>query len=232
MSPSRPRRGLIARRRERLEQLGSELAVPSERYAVDVRDGPALADAARHFMSRHGCPDAVIANAGVSSGTLTEISADTVAFRDVMNINVIGMVNTFQPFVGPMRETGSGALVGVASVAGYRGLPGSAAYSASKAAAITYLESLRVELRASGIKVITICPGYVATAMTAQNPYRMPFLMSTEDAAARIAKIVARGETFSVIPWQMALVARALRVLPNWLYDRLFQNAPRKPRRA
>jgi len=224
--------GLIARRGDALERLSAQLAVPCERYAVDVRDRPALAGAARHFLTRHGCPDIVIANAGVSVGTLTEFPEDAGTFQEVMDINVLGLVNTFQPFIGPMRAAASGALVGIASVAGCRGLPGSAAYSASKAAAIAYLESLRVELRSSGVRAITICPGYVATPMTARNPYPMPFLMSADEAAARIARLVARGSTFAVIPWQMALVARALRVMPNWLYDRLFDNAPRKPRRG
>ena len=122
-------------------------------------------------------------------------------------------------------------LVGIASVAGYRGLPGAAAYSASKAAAISYLESLRVELRGSGINVVTICPGYIITPMTANNPYPMPFILSAEAAAQRIVSIIDSGKTFAVFPWQMTVVARLLRVLPNWLYDRLFGNAPRKPRR-
>jgi len=199
-------------------------------YSADVRDAAALQAAAADFIARHGCPDIVIANAGVSSGTLTEFAADTPTFQQVIDINVMGMVKTFQPFVAAMRAAGSGALVGIASVAGYRGLPGAAAYCASKAAAISYLESLRVELAPSGIKVITICPGYIATPMTAQNPYPMPFLLSAETAARKIAALVERGQTFAVIPWQMALVARVLRALPNWLYDRLFGNAPRKPR--
>jgi short-subunit dehydrogenase len=122
--------------------------------------------------------------------------------------------------------------VGIASVAGYRGLPGGAAYSASKSALISYLESLRVELRPSGVRVITVCPGYIATPMTERNPYPMPFLMSADAAAEKIAAIVARGSTFAVIPWQMAVVARCLRVMPNWLYDRLLVRAPRKPRRT
>ncbi|HEV8519099.1 MAG TPA: SDR family NAD(P)-dependent oxidoreductase, partial [Burkholderiales bacterium] len=130
-----------------------------------------------------------------------------------------------------MRAAGRGTLVGIASLAGYRGLPGAGAYSASKAAAISYLESLRVELQASGVKVITLCPGYIATPMTANNPYPMPFLMGPDAAARKIAAIIERGKTFAVIPWQMAAVAPLLRILPNWLYDRLFGNAPRKPRR-
>jgi short-subunit dehydrogenase len=140
------------------------------------------------------------------------------------------MVQTFQPFIAAMRDARRGALVGIASVAGYRGLPGAAAYSASKAAAISYLESVRVELRASGVKVITICPGYIATPMTAQNPYAMPFILSADESARKFAGVIESGKTFAVIPWQMAIIARVMRILPNWLYDRLFGNAPRKPR--
>ena len=186
--------------------------------------------AAHAFITLHGSPDIVIANAGVSTGTLTELPEDLAAFKDVLDINVLGMVYTFQPFIDAMRAAGRGTLVGIASVAGYRGLPGAAAYSASKAAAISYLESLRVELRASGIKVITICPGYIATPMTAKNPYPMPFMLSADQAARAMLDIIDSGKTFAVIPWQMAIVARVLRVLPNWLYDRLFGDAPRKPR--
>lgn len=224
--------GLIARREAVLAQLAAQLPSPTLIYPADVRDAAALRSAAADFIARHGCPDIVIANAGVSIGTLTEFAADTPAFQDVIDINVVGMVKTFQPFLAAMRAAGRGALVGIASVAGYRGLPGAAAYCASKAAAISYLESLRIELAASGIKVITICPGYIATPMTAQNPYPMPFLLSADAAARKIAALIASGRGFAVIPWQMALVARILRVLPNWLHDRLFCNAPHKPRRA
>lgn len=223
--------GLIARRASALRELAGELSVRCETYPLDVRDAAALAQAGRDFVARHGCPDIVIANAGISLGTLTECAEDIPAFQEVLDVNVMGMVKVFQPFAGCMREAGRGTLVGIASVAGYRGLPGGAAYSASKAAAISYLEALRVELAASGVKVITICPGYVATPMTEQNPYSMPFLMSADDAAAKIASLVARGKRFAVIPWQMAIIARVLHVLPNWLYDRLFAGAPRKPRR-
>lgn len=223
--------GLIARRLAALEALAAPWPTPFQLYAADVRDSAAMRAAAADFLAHHGCPDIVIANAGVSVGTLTEFPEDLAVFKDVLDINMVGMVNTFQPYIDAMRSAGRGTLVGIASVAGYRGLPGAAAYSASKAAAISYLESLRVELRASGIKVVTICPGYIATPMTAQNPYPMPFMLSAEAAARRIAGIIDGGKTYAVIPWQMAVVARVLRVLPNWLYDRLFGNVPRKPRR-
>lgn len=224
--------GLIARRATLLEQLAERLECETVAYPLDVRDAGALQHAAADFISRHGCPDIVIASAGVSVGTLTEHAEDISAFQDVVDSNVMGMVKTFQPFVAAMRAQGKGALVGIASVAGYRGLPGAAAYSASKAAVISYLESLRVELRADGVRVITICPGYIATPMTAHNPYPMPFIMSADDAARRIAAIIDRGASFAVIPWQMALVARLLRAMPNWLYDRIFAKAPHKPRRG
>lgn len=224
--------GLIARREAALAQLAAQLPSPALIYPADVRDAAALQAAAADFIARHGCPDIVIANAGVSIGTLTEFAADTPAFQDVIDINVVGMVKTFQPFLAAMRTAGRGTLVGIASVAGYRGLPGASAYCASKAAAISYLESLRIELAASGIKVITICPGYIATPMTEQNPYPMPFLLSADAAARKIAALIERGRGFAVIPWQMALVARILRVMPNWLHDRLFGNAPHKPRRV
>ena len=224
--------GLIARRAPELGRLASRLGCAATVYALDVRDAGALQHAAADFMSRHGCPDVVIANAGVSAGTLTEHAGDSAVFQEVMDSNVVGMMKTFQPFITAMRAAGKGALVGIASVAGCRGLPGAAAYSASKAAAISYLESLRVEMRASGVKVITICPGYIATPMTAKNPYPMPFIMSADDAARKIIAIIRRGKSFAVIPWQMALVARVLRVMPNWLYDRLFARAPHKPRRG
>jgi short-subunit dehydrogenase len=222
--------GLIARRKTALEELATQLSTPVQIYAADVRDAVALQAAAADFMARHGCPDIVIANAGVSTGTLTEFPEDLAAFQEVLDINVVGMVQTFQPFIAAMRDARRGALVGIASVAGYRGLPGAAAYSASKAAAISYLESVRVELRASGVKVITICPGYIATPMTAQNPYAMPFILSADESARKFAGVIESGKTFAVIPWQMAIIARVMRILPNWLYDRLFGNAPRKPR--
>jgi len=135
---------------------------------------------------------------------------------------------------GMRQAAGNGRavrLVGIASVAGIRGLPGSEAYSASKAAAIVYLESLRLEMRDSGVKVVTIAPGYVATPMTAHNPYPMPFMLPATEAARRFARAIARGSSYTVIPWQMGVVAKLLRLLPNPLYDRLFARAPRKPRR-
>ena len=227
---------MLARRADALERIASEFArervASYATYAADVRDADALAAAAADFLARFGVPDVVIANAGVSRGTSTEHPEDTAAFRAVFDTNVLGMVHTFQPFIGPMKAARHGALVGIASIAGLRGLAGSGAYSASKAASIAYLESLRLEMRNSGIAVVTVCPGYVATPMTARNPYRMPFIIDAPKAARLIARAIERRRRFYVLPWPMAIVARVFRALPRPLYDALFARAPRKPRTA
>ncbi len=222
--------GLVARRQEILDKLATELAPQPAIYAVDVRDAASLKQAAADFMSRFGVPDIVVANAGVSRGTLTEMEDDLKAFQEIFDINVMGMVNTFHPFITPMRDAGKGKLAGIASVAGFRGIPGGGAYSASKAAAIKYCESLRVELRGSGVSVVTICPGYIRTPMTAVNRFKMPFLIGVDEAVVRFARAIDNGTSFTVIPWTMGLAARVLRLLPNWLYDRIFSRMPRKPR--
>ena len=222
----------LARRGSLLDELKETHPARVYAAALDVRDGAALQAAARDIIARNGTPDIVIANAGVSHGTLTENFADEAVFQDIMDTNVLGMVKTFQPFLAAMRAAGKGTLVGIASVAGFRGLPGSGAYSASKAAAIAYLESLRVELHGSGIKVITVCPGYIRTPMTAVNTFPMPFIIEADDAARRIARVIARGQTFAVVPWQMALAGRILKLLPNAVYDRAFSKAPRKPHKS
>jgi short-subunit dehydrogenase len=222
--------GLCARRLTPTRALFSSLRCGGSCYEVDVTDAATLQTAAADFTGRFGVPDIVIANAGVSVGILTENPEDLPAFRMIMDTNVFGVAATFQPFVAPMRARASGTLVGIASVAGFRGLPGGGAYSASKSAAITYLESLRVELRGSGVAVVTICPGYIRTPMTAANRYRMPFIMDADEAARRFARIIARKRRFAVVPWQMAFVSLGLRHLPRWLYDRLFARAPRKAR--
>ena len=225
--------GLFARRGAALEALVATLpAGHAAAYAGDVRDAGALARAAADFIARFGAPDVVIANAGVSRGALTEYAEDLPAFRAVIDTNVVGMVHTFQPFLVAMRLAGRGALVGIASVAGFRGLPGSGAYSASKAAAITYLESLRLEQRGTGVAVLTICPGYIATPMTEENPYPMPFLLGADKAARLIGHAIDRRKRFYVLPWPMALIGCLLRWLPRPVYDLAFARAPRKPRQA
>jgi short-subunit dehydrogenase len=220
----------FARRGDVLQDLAAKFPGRVFCYALDVRDSQALQNAADDFIARVGPPNVVIANAGISTGTLTEFVKDIDAFQQVMDINVLGMVKTFHPFITGMQAANVGTLVGIASVAGFRGLPGAGAYCASKAAVISYLESLRVELHGSNVKVVTICPGYIITPMTAHNPYSMPFILEAEEAAMRIVRAIERQTAFTVIPWQMGLIGYVLKYLPNFIYDRLFVNAPRKPR--
>jgi short-subunit dehydrogenase len=224
--------GLAARRTGALRDVAASASVPVSLYPLDVRDAGALKHAACDFIATHGVPDIVIANAGISIGTDLTYEEDLAVLQEVIDVNLPSIAKTFQPFVGPMKELRQGTLVGIASVAGYRGLPGAGAYCASKAAAIVYLESLRVELRESGIRVVTVCPGYIDTAITAANPYPMPFIMSAERAATKVASAISRRRKFVVIPWQMAIVAKLMRVVPNALFDRVLAHAPRKPRRA
>jgi short-subunit dehydrogenase len=232
--------GLVGRRSEHLlniaQSLHQEYGVQCAVYACDVRDSHALRKAADDYIQQFGAPHIVIANAGVSRGTLTEYPEDAAAFQAVMDINVMGMVHTFQPFIPAMkaaRKSGAQAqLVGVASVAGIRGLPGSGAYSASKAAAITYLESLRTEMQHADIAVTTIAPGYIRTPMTDINTYAMPFLMEAATFARLFVDAVESKKRFRVIPWQMGVVARLMRFIPPVLWDVITKNAPHKSRQA
>lgn len=226
--------GLAARRSEYLHELQATLQnsyqITCVVYPLDVRDHAALTTVGNHFIEQYGAPHIVIANAGVSSGTLTEQAADTSIFQAIMDINVMGLVHTFQPFIKAMRTQGHGQLVGIASVAGMRGLPGAGAYSASKAAAISYLESLRVEMAPLNIAVTTIAPGYIRTPMTDVNQYKMPFLMGTDIAAAKFVDAIRAKRRFVVIPWQMGIVARCMKFIPPVLWDWAMKKAPHKPR--
>ena len=230
------RLGLLARRDDRLQELLRTLPDPSLHhvYAADVNDHAALRAAAADFVQRAGGADVVIANAGISYGTLTERSADLDVFAQVIQTNVIATAATFAPFIDAMKAQAAAGerglrLVGIASVAGIRGLPGAEAYSASKAAVISYCESLRVELRGQGIRVVTIAPGYIDTPMTQVNDYPMPFLLPAARFAQRAWRVIDAGRSYAVIPWPMRGVSWLLRLLPNWLYDRLFARAPHKP---
>ena len=219
--------GLIARRPIELPLPGT--VVP---YAVDVTDERALAGAAQDFLGRFGVPDLVIANAGIGKGTSGEALGDLPLLRRTLEVNVVGLAATLAAFAPAMRKAGRGTLAGICSVAGFRGLAGNGAYSGSKAAAIAWMESLRTEMHGSGVAVVCICPGYIDTPLTRVNRFRMPFLLSAEEGARRIARAIARKPRLAVVPWQMALVARVLRNMPDWLYDRMAAGAPRKPRDA
>jgi hypothetical protein len=199
-------------------------------YAADVRDVGAIVAAGHACSAAQGVPDVVIANAGISVGMDTAEFDDLEVMRATFETNNLGLAASFHPFVAAMSARRSGILVGIASVAGIRGLPGHGAYCASKAAVIGYCESLRGELRASGVKVVTIVPGYVDTPLTSGNPYSMPFLMAADAFADQAFDAITRGASYRVIPWQMGVVAKLMRLLPNALFDRLVSGRGRKPR--
>lgn len=195
-----------------------------------MRDIDRITAVGRACIDEHGVPDVVIANAGISVGIDSADFADLQQLRATFETNNLGMAATFQPFLQLMRERRAGTLVGIASVAGIRGLPGHAAYCSSKAAVISYCESLRGECRPFGVKVVTISPGYVATPLTSRNRYAMPFLMQPADFADKAFDAIAAGASYRVIPWQMGVVAKALRALPNAVFDRVLAGRPRKRR--
>jgi short-subunit dehydrogenase len=228
------RLALVARRTEVLQAWVASQGLGSDRAAIfgaDVADTEQIVAAGRRCIAECGLPDVVVACAGISVGMDTAVRADLEVMRELFAINNIGLAATFHPFLAPMRERRRGTLVGVASVAAIRGLPGHGAYSASKAGVVAYCESLRVECRGSGVSVVTLLPGYVATPLTARNSYSMPFLMEPEAFAERAFRAIEAGTSYRVIPWPMGLLAKLLRLLPNRLYDRLLAGRGRKPRR-
>ena len=227
------RLALLARREAELRAWTEAQRMEPARVAVygaNVSDAASIGAAARGCLGAQGLPDVVIANAGISIGIDSAEAADLEVMRRIYATNNLGMAATFQPFLHAMRERGSGTLVGIASVAGIRGLPGHAAYCSSKAAVISYCESLRGECRPCGVRVVTLLPGYVATPLTRRNRHAMSFLLQPDEFAARALPAIAAGVSRRVIPWQMGLVTALLRLLPDAVFDRLLANRPRKHR--
>ena len=227
------RLALVARRIHEIESWASANGISADSYQIysaDVSQIESIVEAGLDCLQRQGVPDVVIANAGISVGVDTALREDLDAMGRVFATNTVGAAATFQPFINAMVQRGSGRLVGIASVAGIRGLPGHGAYCASKAALISYCESLRGELRGTGVGVSTISPGYIDTPLTRKNRYAMPFLMRPEDFADRAFATERAGVSYRVIPWQMGVVAKLLRMLPNALFDRLLAGRPRKHR--
>lgn len=224
--------GLVARRRDKLEELIASLPHPELHTAIvcDVCDREAVIQAAKEYDDACGGVDVVIANAGISLGVKTRYYEDLEQFDKVFATNVIAMANTFHPFLERMAERKRGKLVGIGSVAGIRGLPGSEAYCASKSAVITYCESLRVEMQKFGVRVLTISPGFVRTPLTAHNPYKMPFIMEPEEFAREAVKAILSDKTYVTIPWQMGWLGKLLRILPNPVFDRILAKRKQKPR--
>jgi short-subunit dehydrogenase len=224
---------LVARRTNEIESwvCARNISVSSYKiYSADVAVIDSIVAAGLACMASQGVPDVVIACAGISFGIETAERADLDVMTRTFATNNIGTAATFHPFLNAMVQRGSGTLVGIGSVNGIRGFAGHGANCPSKAALISYCECLRGELRLTGVKVVTICPGYIDTPLTQKNNYAMPFLMSPPDFAEKAFAAIEAGTSYRVIPWQMGVVAKLLRLLPNALFDKLFAGRPRKPR--
>ena len=224
---------LVARRTAEMEAWALAHQLDAARYRIygaDVAHIDAVVATGAACIAAQGVPDVVIANAGISIGIDTAEREDLDVLAQTFAINNVGLAATFHPFVSAMKARGSGRLVGIASVAGIRGLPGHGGYCASKAGVIGYCESLRGELRSSGVKVVTLCPGYIDTPLTQGNRYGMPFLMPVDAFADRAFDVIEAGSSFRTIPWQMGVVAKMMRILPDALLDRLLSGRSRKKR--
>lgn len=229
------RLALVARRTVEMQAFADANGWGPERcriYGADVADIDSIVSAGQACLAAQGVPDVVVANAGVSIGMDTRERDDLDVMARTFALNNTGVAATFHPFVAGMAARGSGALVGIASVAAIRGLPGHGAYCASKAAVVAYCESLRGELRGSGVAVVTLLPGYVDTPLTRENRYSMPFLLSPETFANRAFEAIVGGVSYRVIPWQMGVVAKLLRLLPNAWFDRALSGRARKHRQG
>jgi short-subunit dehydrogenase len=227
------RLALVARRTAEIETWANARNLDPASYQIysaDVAQTDSILVAGAACIERQGLPDVVIANAGISVGIDTTEREDIDVMARTFATNNVGLMATFHPFVAAMRRRGSGRLVGIASVAAIRGLPGHGAYCASKAGVVAYCESLRGELHNSGVKVVTLCPGYIDTPLTQGNRYGMPFLMKAEDFADQAVRAIEAGTSYRVIPWQMGVIAKLMRMLPNALLDRAVQGRARKKR--
>ncbi|HVR38132.1 MAG TPA: SDR family NAD(P)-dependent oxidoreductase [Thermoanaerobaculia bacterium] len=226
---------LLARRGDLLDDLARELAARGTQAVAlecDVTDGAAVRDAVRRGTEALGGPfDLAIANAGV--GISSHATKFNIADSELMiRVNVLGMLYLFDAVIPSMIERRSGRFAGIASIAGLRGLPTSAVYSASKAAMQTFLEASRVELAPYGVGVTTINPGFIATPMTEKNRFKMPFLMQAGESAVLIADALERGDRVFEFPKPMSLLMRFARLIPDAIFDRATMGAAKRKRSA
>ncbi len=226
--------GLIARRKDRLADLAGDIEQAGGAAAAasaDVGDRSAVREVVAEIRDRLGPPDLLIANAGVGIPTLLE-PPNVSAVEKMTRVNFLGTVYTVEAVIPDMLRRSHGHLVAVSSLAAYRGLPGESGYCATKAAVNVYMEGLRTHLRGRGVRVTVACPGFVRTPMTEVNKFHMPWLLEADDAARRILRAVRRGRKVYNFPWQMALVMKATRWLPDWVLARSMQgynDAPPMP---
>ncbi|MDQ3749928.1 MAG: SDR family NAD(P)-dependent oxidoreductase [Acidobacteriota bacterium] len=216
--------GLLARR----EELLKELAEKCERnggkaryFAVDVTDAKSVAEAAESLQNEFGKVDILIANAGIGGNNSETRNLNPQAVAQVININLLGAVNAVSAILPAMLENKNGQLIAISSLAGFRGLPKSAAYSASKAGMTAFFESVRLDVQTKGVAVTIIQPGFIKTPLTSGRNNKMPFLMELEDAIPLFLRAIEKRKKFAAFPWQLATFVRLGKIFPAWLYDRI-----------
>jgi short-subunit dehydrogenase len=218
--------GLLARRESALRMIAKEIEDAGGRalaLPADVTDGKAVGAAASELAGKFGGIDVLIANAGIAgrAGSTSATDLDPSEVEEVLRVNVLGAVNAVAAVLPAMTARGSGQLVGISSLAAYRGLPKSGAYCASKAALSVFFESVRLDLTGTGVEVTIIHPGFIKTPLTAGRHAQMPFLMELEDGVEKILHAIETHRRSYAFPWTLAAIVRAGMLMPAALYDRI-----------
>lgn len=216
--------GLLARREEMLADLAVRCEAVGGKariFPCDVVDPAAVSGAANALREEFGQVDIMIANAGIGGNDNATRAYEPLAVKKVIDINLLGAANAVHAVLDQMVARGSGHIVAISSLAGFRGLPKSAAYSASKAGMTAFFESVRLDHAKNGIDVTIIQPGFIRTPLTAGRANTMPFLMELDDAIPLFIKAIENKKRFAAFPWQLATIVRAGKFMPSWLYDRI-----------
>lgn len=216
--------GLVARREELLRELAERCEKAggvARAYPADVTDPSAIEEAVQEFIHEFSTIDVMIANAGMGGNDEATRNYHPMSVQRVVDVNLMGAVNVVHAVLPKMLEQGHGQLVAISSLAGFRGLPKSAAYSASKAGMTAFFESVRLDVKHKGISVTIIQPGFIRTPLTAGRANKMPFLMELDDAIPLFIKAIEKKKRFAAFPWQLATIVRAGKLMPAWMYDRI-----------
>jgi len=216
--------GLVARREELLRELAEKCDKEggvARSFPADVTDSLSVQQAFQEFIHEFSTIDVMIANAGIGGNDESTRNYDPPSVRKVIDVNLMGAVHAVHAVLPTMLEQKHGQMVAISSLAGFRGLPGSAAYSASKAALTTFFESVRLDVRDKGIAVTIIQPGFIRTPLTESRANKMPFLMELDDAIPHFIKAIEKRKSFAAFPWQLATIVRAGKFMPAWMYDRI-----------
>ncbi len=220
--------GLLARREELLKEIAAKIEMKGGKaryFAADVVNEKEVSESAENLRKEFGRIDIMIANAGIGGNNKETRDLQPEAVKKVIDINLMGAVNSVYAVLPDMLEKGSGQLVAISSLAGFRGLPKSAAYSASKGGMTNYFESVRLDVQHKGIDVSIIQPGFIKTPLTSGRAAKMPFLMELEDAIPLFINAIEKKKKFAAFPWQLATLVRLSRFLPASIYDKIAARA-------